>query len=81
MDRLMDSKRALKRLDEFKSLKKNWDSYGGLKPDHTAIEKSKKLIEGLFVCPMNNGNIEITLGDEEVTLIVDNQGGVSVVLV
>ena len=77
----MDTGEALKRLDELNSLEKDWDSYGGLKPDHTAIEKARKLLEGLFVCPINDGNIGITLGDEEVTLIIDNQGGVSVVLV
>ena len=77
----MNTEEALKRLEELKPLEDNWDSYGGLKPSHTAIDKSKKLLEGLFVCPINDGNIGITLGDEEVTLVVDNQGGVSVVLV
>ena len=73
----MTTGEALKRLEELKALEGNWDSYGGLKPSHTAIKKAKELVEGLSVCPINNGTIGITLGDEEVTLIVNNQGGVS----
>lgn len=76
----MNTQEALKRLEELELLEENWDSYGGLKPDHTAIKKARELLEGLFVCPINDGNIGITLGDEEVTLIIDNQGGVSVPL-
>ena len=77
----MDTKIALERIEYFKTLKKDWDSYGGLPIHPVAIDRATKLIEGLSVCPINDGNIRITLGDEEVALIIDDQGGVSVPLV
>ena len=52
----MDTEEALKRLESFRELKQNWDSYGGLPIHPAAIDRAKKLIEGFFVCPISDGN-------------------------
>jgi hypothetical protein len=74
----MEIKEALDRLESFKSLKAGWDSYGGLPPSKKAIEKAESLLKGLFVCPLNNGSVSISLGDERVNLIITNHGDVFV---
>lgn len=73
----MEIKEALEKLESFKALGKDWDSYGGYPPTPAAIEAAKRLLEGLFVCPVCDGTISITLGDdEEVTILVGREGEV-----
>lgn len=72
----MGIKEALEKVESFRGLKRNWDSYDGLPPSQAAIEKAKTLLSGLFVCPLCDGTISITLGGEEITLIVNQEGDV-----
>jgi hypothetical protein len=72
----MEIAEAIMKLESFRRLQKNWDSYDGLPISNYAIDRAKLLLEGLFVCPRNDGSVIISLGDEEVTIIVDDQGDV-----
>ncbi len=76
----MDIPEALKRIESFAKLAEDWDSYGGRPIFPSAIEKAKQLVGGLFVVPVPDGSILITLGDEAIQLTVDRNGDVSVFL-
>ena len=77
----MNTEEALERIESFKKLEKNWDSYGGLPIHPAAIERAKKLVDGFFVCPISDGNIGISFGDEDIMLVIDVEGGVSIPLI
>ena len=57
--------RCLKKLDEFKDLEPNWNSYDGLPIDHDLISQAKALLESVsildipepFVAPVSSGGI------------------------
>lgn len=57
--------RCLKKLDEFKDLELNWNSYDSLPIDHDLISQAKALLESVsildisepFVAPVSNGGI------------------------
>ena len=74
----MEIKEALERIETFRKLEQNWDSYGGYPPRPAAIDMAKKLVGGFFVSPVCDGTIIISLGDEDVNISIDGQGGVSV---
>ncbi len=74
----MDIPEALKRIESFKELKEDWDSYGGRPIYPCAIAKAKELVEGFFVAPLPDGGIRISLGDEAILLTIDHTSDVSV---
>ncbi len=74
----MDMKEALERLESFKSLGEDWDSYGGKPISTAAIETAKKMLEGFFVCPLSDGTVEISFGNEEWVLKIDEAGDVNI---
>ena len=54
------------RLDSFLSLKKGWDSYGGLPPNPKAIEKAKELLSLLpdwqwRAVPVSDGSVQLEM--------------------
>ena len=76
----MEIREALRRLEDFRELEQNWDSYGGRPISPAAIDKVIDLLEGFFVTPICDGTIGITFGDEDVTLIINHDGDVMGIL-
>ena len=72
----MNTEGAFERLEKFRTFEVNWDSYDGLPIAPAAIDKARQLLKGLFVCPLSSGEVGISLGDEEITLRVTQEGGV-----
>ena len=74
----MEIKEGLERLESFKELEENWDSYGGKPISPAAIATAEKMLKGFFVCPISDGTIAISFGDEEWTFKIDEGGDVYV---
>ena len=71
----MNTVECLTRLESFKGFK-NWDSYDGLPISEEAIDKAKGLLNGLFVIPTSSGCVEISLGNEEIIILILTDGSV-----
>ena len=69
-------KKALEKLDSFEGLEEGWDGYGGLPISPAAIKVAKMLLEGFFICPISDGTIGITFGNDTVTILVDKTGDI-----
>ena len=67
-------KELIKKIESFRELGDNWDSYGCRKISEEAIEKAKYFAEGLFVVPTSEGGVEIYLGDDEVFILIHPDG-------
>lgn len=67
-------KELIERIESFRELENDWNSYGGRKISEEAIEKAKYFANGLFVVPTPEGGVEISLGDEEVFLLIHPDG-------
>lgn len=67
-------KDLIKRIESFRELGDNWDSYGSRKISEEAIKKAKYFIDGLFVAPVSGGGIQIELGDGEVFILIHPDG-------
>lgn len=70
----MSLRKEQKRIDSFGTLKENWNSYGAKPISKEAIKEAKRLIKGLFIVPTSEGGIQITLGDEEVFILIHPDG-------
>lgn len=68
---ILKNAEILKKIDSFKDLKENWDSYGSEKIKSTAIRLASHFVNqcsknGLvveFVVPMSSGNIQMEWGN------------------
>jgi len=61
-------------LKEFAKLEKDWDSCGGYPITKEALKTAKHFLDGLFIAPLSSGGLDITLGDEEVFILVQPDG-------
>jgi len=67
-------KELAKKIDSFLELEHDWDSYGGRSISKKATMMAKFFTNGLFVAPTSEGGIQITLGDEDVFILVHPDG-------
>lgn len=63
-----------KKIDSLLGLEENWDSYGGRPISKKATMMAKFFTEGLFIAPTSEGGIQITLGDENVFILIHPDG-------
>ena len=63
---------AFERLESFKELKHNWDSYGAYPTDKRAIDACKMFLKHAPVVPINDGGVQIEwFGDDNVEIHVE----------
>lgn len=87
-DLSIDARKQIGKIQGFSSLKENWDSYGALKPNQSAIQKSIQLVREIdqmglpvyFVAPGPSGEIlvELKLKSKTIEFHVYNQSEVEV---
>ena len=79
-----NASRMIQKLQSFRQLKENWDSYGAAKPSVNAINRAISLVKTLdlanqpvyFVAPGPNGEIvvEFREGEYSIEITVDDEG-------
>jgi hypothetical protein len=82
--------RILNKIDGFKALKENWDSYGATPPSDEVIDKALSFVRNAdtnllpfyFAAPGPNGElvIELKRGNKEVTAYFNPDGVTEIVL-
>ena len=68
------TKELAKKIDSFLELEHDWDSYGARPVSYKAMMMAKFFTEGLFIEPTSEGGINISLGDEDVFILIHPDG-------
>lgn len=73
---------ALEKIESFKDLKDDWDSYGGREIDKRAISAASAFVAGTQPVPTCRGGIQLEwhLGGMDLEIVFDHEGKVESVL-